>query len=176
MPFLLFSHADCHFCLKIIRELHQRLLTLEILIFPQTVTKRNLKRQKTHQFLPLPPLFLTILNKQRFSRAVGQILTPKTSPSDKQEQNQPSATKHVPNTPTPVPNAPLKEGHHSRPSTRQEIHPTFAYLPIHKIFFAGNDANDNKDNNNDKPPPVPLVSPDALTSSTRAKEPHLSTN
>jgi hypothetical protein len=104
---------------------------------------------------------------QRFSRAIGQILTPKTPFSDTQAQNQPSTTGNVPNTPTPVPNAPLTEEHHSRPTTRQENHPTFAYLPIHETFFDDNDDNNNHENDEDEPPQAPLASPDALTSSTR---------
>jgi hypothetical protein len=92
---------------------------------------------------------------QRFSRAVGQILTPKTPSLDTQEQSQPSASENVPNNPTPVANAPLTKERHSRPTTPQEDHPTLAYPPIHETFF------DNK------PPQVPLASPDALTSSSR---------
>jgi hypothetical protein len=34
-----------------------------------------------------------------------------------------------------VPNAPLTEEHHSRPTTRQENHPTFTYPPIHEILI-----------------------------------------
>jgi hypothetical protein len=103
---------------------------------------------------------------QRFSRAIGQILTPKTPSSDTQEQSLPPATKNVPSTPTPVQNALLTEEHHSRPTTRQENHPTFAYPPIHEAFFDGNDDNVDHENDNDEPPQVPLASPD-LTSSTR---------
>jgi hypothetical protein len=104
---------------------------------------------------------------QRFSRAVGQILTPKTPSSDTEEQSQPPATKNVPNTPTPVPNALLTEDHHARSTTRQENHTTFAYPPIHGTFFDDNDDNDDHNNDDDEPPQVPLASPDALTSSTR---------
>ena len=82
---------------------------------------------------------------QRFSRAVGQILTPKTPSLDTQAQIQPSATGNVPNTPTPVPNAPLTEEHHPSPTTRQENHPTFAYPPIHETFFDDNDAYDDQE-------------------------------
>jgi hypothetical protein len=71
---------------------------------------------------------------QRISRAVGQILTPKTPPSDAQEQNQPSATKNVPNTPTSVPNAPLTKDHHSRPTTRQETTQCFPTCQSMKLF------------------------------------------
>jgi hypothetical protein len=104
---------------------------------------------------------------QRFSRAVGQISTPKTPSSGTQSQNQPSATEIVPNTPSPIPNAPFNEEHHSRPTTRQENHPTFAYLSIHETFFNDNDNDDDHKNNKDKPPQVPLASLDALASSTR---------
>jgi hypothetical protein len=104
---------------------------------------------------------------QRFSRAVGQILTPKTPSSDTQAQNQPSATRNVPNTPSPIPNPLLTEEHHPSPTTRQENHPTFAYPPIHEEFFNDNDNDDNHENDKDKPPQAPLASADALTSSTR---------
>ena len=36
---------------------------------------------------------------------------------------------------TPVPNASLTEGHHPRPTRRQEMHPTFAYPPIYWNIF-----------------------------------------
>jgi hypothetical protein len=106
---------------------------------------------------------------QRFSRAVGQISTPKTPSSDTQAQNQPSATENFTTTPPPValPNAPFTKEHHSRPTTRQENHPTFAYPPIHETFFDDNDDNDDQENNKDEPSQVPLASPDALTSSSR---------
>jgi hypothetical protein len=78
-----------------------------------------------------------------------------------------TATKNVPNTPTPVPNAPLTEEIHSRPTTHQENHPTFAYLPIHETFFDNNDDNNDNENKEDKPPQIPLASPDAMTSFTR---------
>jgi hypothetical protein len=94
-------------------------------------------------------------------------LTLKTPLSDTQEQNQPSATKNVPNTPTPVPNNLSTKDHHSRPTTRQENHPMFAYPPIHETFFDNSDADNDHENNNDEPPQGPLASPDALTSSTR---------
>jgi hypothetical protein len=105
--------------------------------------------------------------QQRFSRAVGQILTPKTPSSDTQEQSQPPATKNAPITPTPVPNSPLTEEQHSRPPTRQENHPTFAYPPIHETFFDDNDNDSDHKKGKNKPPQVPLASPDALTSSSR---------
>ncbi len=104
---------------------------------------------------------------QRFSRAVGQILTPKTPYLDTEEQSQPTATENVPNTPTPVTNAPLTEYHHSTPTTRQENHPTFAYPPINETFFYVKNDDEDQENNDDEPPQVPLTSPDAGTSSTR---------
>ena len=92
---------------------------------------------------------------QRFSRAVEQILTPKTPSSDMQEQFLPPATENNPKTQTPTTNAPPTKNLPSEPKTRQERHPTFAYPPIHETFF---------DNNDDDVGP-PLASPDALTSS-----------
>ena len=103
---------------------------------------------------------------QRLSRAVGQILTPIIPSPDTQRQSQPSASDNFPNIPTQVPNTLLTDDHHSRP-TRQESHPTFKSPPIHETFFDNNDANDNQGNDKDKPPQLPLASPDALTSSTR---------
>jgi hypothetical protein len=96
---------------------------------------------------------------QRLSRAVGQILTPKTPLSDTADQNQPPPAEIVPKTQTSRPNAPL-------PTTRSEAHPTFAYPPRQETFFDDNEQDDKQDDDNG-PPQIPLGSPDVLTSSTR---------
>jgi hypothetical protein len=54
----------------------------------------------------------------------------------------------------------------ARTQNRPGRHPTFAYPPIHKIFFA-NDSDNEENDDDDGPPPIPITSPDALTSSTR---------
>ncbi|KAI2511802.1 hypothetical protein MHU86_2534 [Fragilaria crotonensis] len=96
---------------------------------------------------------------QRLSRAVGQILTPKTPLSDTADQTQPPPAEIVPKTPTSRPNAPL-------PTKRSETHPTFAYPPRQETFFDDDDQDDEQEDDNG-PPQIPLGSPDALTSSTR---------
>ncbi|KAI2491544.1 hypothetical protein MHU86_23021 [Fragilaria crotonensis] len=96
---------------------------------------------------------------QRLSRAVGQILTPKTPLSDTADQTQPPTAEIVPKTPTSRPNAPL-------PPKRSETHPTFAYPPRQETFFDDDDQDDEQEDDNG-PPQIPLGSPDALTSSTR---------
>ena len=105
---------------------------------------------------------------QRFSQAVGQILSPKTPSLDSQQQNQSPATENVQNVnQTSKTNAPLTDDPPSRSNTRQENHPTFAYPPIHETFLDDDDPDNDNDNDEDEPPQIPLASPDALTSSTR---------
>ncbi|KAI2498782.1 hypothetical protein MHU86_15738 [Fragilaria crotonensis] len=84
---------------------------------------------------------------QRLSRAVGQILTPKTPLSDTAEQNQPPTAEIVPKTPTSRPNAPL-------PTKRSETHPTFAYPPRQETFFDDDDQDDEQEDDNG-PPQIP---------------------
>jgi hypothetical protein len=138
------------------------------------VTKRNLTPQKqpqTHQFLSLFYQHFSTKSDTKIIKSFTALfmrgwtnITPKTPPSDTQEQNQPSATKSVPNTATPVPNAPLTKDHHPRPTMHQENHPMFAYPAVHETFFNNNDVNNDHKKNNDKPPQVSWASPDALTS------------
>ena len=103
---------------------------------------------------------------QRLSRAVTQILTPRSTIPSSEDDSTPQNPQVSTTTSATAPpeNIPEARNTPEQPSNRPPKHPTFAYPPIHETYF-DNDSDNEREN--EDPPQIPLASPDALTSSTR---------